>query len=176
MIASSEKFLSMPATAQNLYFHLKERTNPDGVVNNPDRVKRMVGCSEEDMEILISNKYITESNGKCLVKGVAKTTIKDTEAEELFEELWKLYPNKKGKSSVTKKTKLALLKCNKEELIRAVNRYADSVKTTDPKYIKHGSTFFNGAIYDYMDENYDTLPKKFDISRADSYSEEDTIL
>ena len=97
-------------------------------------------------------------------------------AEELFEELWKLYPNKKGKRAVSKKAKEELMQYDKEELIRAVNRYADSVKTTDPKYIKHGSTFFNGAIYDYMDENYDTLPKKFDISRTDSYSEEDTIL
>ena len=70
--------------------------------------------------------------------------------------IWKLYPNKKDKAKAYKYIKRILTKekITAEELERAVKRYAKEKENTDKQYIKHGSTFFNGAYIDYLDENY----------------------
>lgn len=57
-IADSDAFLEMPQTSQNLYFHLSMRADDDGFVNNPKRIQRMVGCSDDDMRILIGKSFI----------------------------------------------------------------------------------------------------------------------
>lgn len=71
-----------------------------------------------------------------------------------FEQLWKLYPNKKGKSIALKKYPSLRKKHTFEELRRAIERYAAESKGKDAKYIKYGSTFFNGGYEDYLDQNY----------------------
>ena len=40
--------------------------------------------------------------------------------EELFEKLWKLYPNKKGKSAVSTKAKKELEKAGEETVTKAI--------------------------------------------------------
>lgn len=57
-IIDSDAFLNMPASAQNLYFHLGMRADDDGVVNNPRSIMRLVGAHEDDMNILISRKFL----------------------------------------------------------------------------------------------------------------------
>lgn len=71
-----------------------------------------------------------------------------------IEEIWSLYPNKKGKTDAVKKIEKLLKTYSKEELIRAVERYKTEKKGVDMKYIKNGSTFFNSGYTDYLDENY----------------------
>ena len=57
-IIDSDAFLTMPASSQNLYFHLGMRADDDGVVNNPRTIMRLVGAHEDDMNILISKKFV----------------------------------------------------------------------------------------------------------------------
>lgn len=57
-IIDSDLFLDMPATTQMLYFHLAMRADDDGFINNPKRIMRMVGSSEDDMKILIAKQFI----------------------------------------------------------------------------------------------------------------------
>ena len=75
---------------------------------------------------------------------------------DVIDNIWKLYPNKKDKAKAYKYIKRILTKekISAEELERAVKRYAKEKENTDKQYIKHGSTFFNGAYIDYLDENY----------------------
>ena len=72
-----------------------------------------------------------------------------------FEIAWEAYPRKMGKSKVSDKQKEKLEEIGKEELLRAVNRYKDEVKGTDPRFIMYGSTFFNSRYVDYLDANYE---------------------
>jgi len=73
-----------------------------------------------------------------------------------FEKVWNLYPKKEGKSRIIKsKAKLKELYKLGDELIRAVERYANKVKNTDKQYIKQGSTFFTTDYIDYLDKNYE---------------------
>lgn len=96
---------------------------------------------------------------KDTVEGTSKNKSKrkeniNTSSSKDIEEVWSRYPNKKGKAKAVKQIAKLLKRINKDELIRAVQRYADEVKNTDKQYIKHGDTFFNGAIEDYLDNNY----------------------
>lgn len=71
-----------------------------------------------------------------------------------FEELWQLYPNKKGKATAKKKAVKLLEEISFTELKRAVERYAKETESKDKQYIKHGSTFFTSGYVDYLDDNY----------------------
>ena len=71
-----------------------------------------------------------------------------------FESLWVLYPNKKGKSSVSDKQKEKLYAIGFDEMKRAIERYSAENVNTDMQYWKYGSTFFNSGYIDYLDENY----------------------
>ena len=57
-IVDSDAFLDMPASAQALYFHLNMRADDDGFVNNPKRIQRYVGASEDDLKLLIVKRFI----------------------------------------------------------------------------------------------------------------------
>ena len=81
--------------------------------------------------------------------------MRKREAEELFEKIWKLYQNKKGKNQVSEAAKLRLLDVGYEELTRAIDRYeCELKKDADWRKRQNGSTFFNSGYVDYLDKNY----------------------
>jgi hypothetical protein len=57
-IIDSDIFLDMPLSAQALYFHLSMRADDDGFVDNPRKIRRMTGASDDDLKILIGKRYI----------------------------------------------------------------------------------------------------------------------
>lgn len=57
-VIDSDMFLDMPLSAQALYFHLSMRADDDGFVNNPKKIQRIVGASDDDCKILIAKKFI----------------------------------------------------------------------------------------------------------------------
>lgn len=57
-IVDSDAFLEMPMSTQCLYFHLNMRADDDGFVNNPKRIQRTIGASEDDLKILLAKRFI----------------------------------------------------------------------------------------------------------------------
>ncbi len=57
-IIDSDAFLDMPLSTQALYFHLNMRADDDGFVNNPKRIQRTIGASEDDLKLLIMKRFI----------------------------------------------------------------------------------------------------------------------
>lgn len=57
-IIDSDAFLDMPLSAQALYFHLSMRADDDGFVNNPKKIQRMIGATEDDYKLLIAKSFI----------------------------------------------------------------------------------------------------------------------
>ena len=57
-VVGTDRFLDMPLTTQALYFHLGMHADDDGFVSSPKTISRTVGCSSDDIKILISKKYI----------------------------------------------------------------------------------------------------------------------
>ena len=57
-IIDSDAFLDMPLSSQALYFHLSMRADDEGFVNNPKKIQRMIGASDDDMKVLFAKKFI----------------------------------------------------------------------------------------------------------------------
>lgn len=94
-----------------------------------------------------SNKQQMDTNKN--VKNV-KNNIYTSQCDEL----WQIYPNKKGKTQAYNKIPNLLEKYSFDEIKRCIERYSKEVEDKDKQYIKHGSTFFNTGYMDYLDENY----------------------
>ena len=57
-IVDSDAFLDMPLSSQALYFHLNMRADDDGFVNNPKKIQRMIGASEDDLKLLVAKRFV----------------------------------------------------------------------------------------------------------------------
>ena len=57
-IIDSDPFLDMPLSTQSLYFHLNMRADDDGFINNPKKIQRMIGASDDDLKILIGKRFV----------------------------------------------------------------------------------------------------------------------
>lgn len=60
-ITESTRFIKMPASSQNLYFHLGMKADDDGIVDAYP-IMRMIGATEDDLRVLISKKFVTVLN------------------------------------------------------------------------------------------------------------------
>lgn len=68
-IIDSDAFLDMPSSAQALYFHLSMRADDDGFINNPKKIQRMVGASDDDLKLLVLKSFIiTFDSGIVVIK------------------------------------------------------------------------------------------------------------
>lgn len=57
-IIDSDAFIDMSLSTQALYFHLSRRADDDGFINNPKKIQRMIGASDDDLKVLIIKKFI----------------------------------------------------------------------------------------------------------------------
>lgn len=203
-IIDSDAFLDMPLSTQALYFHLNMRADDDGFVNNPKRIQRTIGASEDDLKLLIAKRFVicfengvivikhwrmhntlrkdrynptqyqeelamldikenksyTEKNinNDLLIGSTSNIKVEDNNekkcAEKLFEKLWELYPEKKGKGQVSISKKITIYNVGEDEMLRAIQRYKDDLERDEWRRPQNGSTFFNNGYIDYLDKNY----------------------
>lgn len=102
-IIDSDEFLDMPLSTQALYFHLSMRADDDGFVDNPKKIQRTIGASDDDCRLLMMKKYILcfEGSGVIVIthwklhnyiqKDRYKATIYQDEFSLLTEQENKLY-------------------------------------------------------------------------------------
>ncbi|WP_346708919.1 hypothetical protein [Limosilactobacillus oris] len=57
-ITDTDVFLEMPATAQNLYFHLNMHADDDGFLGNAKTIQRMIGANEDDLKLLVAKSFL----------------------------------------------------------------------------------------------------------------------
>ena len=57
-ITESDAFLDMPSSTQMLYFHFFIFVDDDGFVNNPKKIQKMCGASDDDFKLLIVKSFI----------------------------------------------------------------------------------------------------------------------
>lgn len=57
-IIKSDTFLDMPATTQNLYFHMLLDADDDGFINAPKSIMRMIGAKDDDMKVLVAKQFV----------------------------------------------------------------------------------------------------------------------
>lgn len=57
-VVDTDLFLEMPATSQNLYFHLGMRADDDGFVSSPKKITKLVNCGNDDLNVLLARGFI----------------------------------------------------------------------------------------------------------------------
>ena len=79
----------------------------------------------------------------------------DARVRQFFDSLWQLYPKKKGKSAVSKKSQNELFAAGFDLVAGAIESYKAEIERlhTDEQYVMYGSTFFNGRWRDYVDDS-----------------------
>lgn len=93
-IVDSDAFLDMPLSTQCLYFHLNMRADDDGFVNNPKKIQRMIGASEDDLKILLAKRFLLGfESGVVVIKHwrmhnlLRKDRYNPTQYQEEYEQL-----------------------------------------------------------------------------------------
>ena len=118
--------------------------NKNVVINSISSDKNSISVGRNEQSIVEKSR---EEN---------KNIMCNADASALFEELWKLYPVKKGKGQISIAAKQRLLKVGHDEMIRAIDRYKSELeKDKDWRRPQNGSTFFNSGYVDYLDANYE---------------------
>lgn len=137
--------LDSEGTSKDTSKGTSEGTSEDSMNNNEKECIRNINNN--------INNTISPKMGK-------KRSIDTQNAKDLFERLWSMFPNKKGKAKVSDKTKLKLLEIGEEEMLRAIERYKIELDKDDWRKLQYGSTFFNSGYVDYLDENYEPSKQK----------------
>lgn len=106
-VIDSDAFLDMPLSAQAVYFHLCMRADDDGFVNNPKKIQRMIGGSEDDYKLLIAKQFLIPFDTGVIVikhwrlhntirKDMYKKTLCTQEAAMIEADGTKVYQIKEG--------------------------------------------------------------------------------
>lgn len=93
-IIDSDAFLDMPLSTQCLYFHLSMRADDDGFVNNPKKIQRVIGASDDDLKILLTKRFLLGfESGVVVIKHwrmhniLRKDRYNPTQYQEEYEQL-----------------------------------------------------------------------------------------
>ena len=120
--------------------------------------------NQENVNIFNENVNRNQTRKGKESKGKENNNMCKADALALFEQLWKMYPCKKGKGQVSDKDKTKLLEIGLEEMTRAINRYKSELeKDKEWRKPQNGSTFFHSGYIDYLDANFEeskTTPTK----------------
>lgn len=133
-----------------LYDNIANNTTNNIVDNIADNIANNIADDITNDTINKQNKtkHITSSN--------------DEELKKHFELIWQIYPNKKGKAKSEelffqwikgRKINKAIMQLTDKQMYLAVKKYKKECeeKESEIQFIKHGDTFFNKAILDYIE-------------------------
>ena len=140
----------LKATAKRQVVNLKKEYLLISVPENRSNVAiHSISGGIKTVSSVINSQSKSKSKSKSNKNNMCKA-----DALTLFEQLWKMYPVKKGKGQVSDAKKVELLKIGYDEMSRAIKRYQDGLKRDPWRKPQNGSTFFNSGYVDYLDENF----------------------
>lgn len=146
-INSTNKFTIITVNNYDLYQVINQEDNQQ-ITNKQPTNNQQITTIEE-----YKNINIKESITKVIPK---KSESSKNDIQKFFEDIWKLYPKKRGKGQVSDSKKKVLFEIGFDELSRAIERY--KAEHNEVQYMQNGSTFFTSGYVDYLDENYSKLP------------------
>lgn len=66
-VVNTDNFMSMPLSAQALYFHYSMNADDDGFVSNPIAIKRQINANDDDLSILVTRGFVIAFENKVIV-------------------------------------------------------------------------------------------------------------
>ena len=171
-IIDSDAFLDMPASAQLLYFHLSMRADDEGFLNNPKKIQRMIGASEDDLKLLVLKKFILHfDSGVVVIKHwlINNYIQNDRRKPTIFQKEKAMLGIKKNKAYTfnfddpdTKRL---------QETSETDTKRIQDVNSSDTKCIQHASSMYPTCIQDVSKVDTD---KKTDQVSQNSENRIDT--
>ena len=76
-VVGIDEFLTLPVSAQALYFHLGMRADGDGYVDTPNKVMELIGATEDDLNLLSRRAFVWHYGSGLLVGGVHTEEVSD---------------------------------------------------------------------------------------------------
>ena len=68
-IIDTDMFIQMPISARLLYYDFCMRADDDGFIDSPTKIMKMIGCTEDDLKILIAKNYLIPFKNKvCVIR------------------------------------------------------------------------------------------------------------
>lgn len=68
-IIDTDMFIQMPISARLLYYDFCMRADDDGFIDSPAKIMKMIGCTEDDLKILIAKNYLIPFKNKvCVIR------------------------------------------------------------------------------------------------------------
>lgn len=132
------------------------RITDNGLVDYQKKFSRVLLSNvKQDDAIVTSISEHPKFKGDAVSKALTSAQVakqREKEAEILFEELWKLYPRKRGKGQVNRSAKIRALEIGYDGFAAMIAAYQRDMIGHEEKYIMHGSTFFNSGYVDYLEE------------------------
>ena len=188
-IIDSDAFLDMPLSTQALYFHLNMRADDDGFINNPKRIQRTIGASDDDLKLLIAKRFvICFENGVIVIKHwrMHNTLRKDRYNPTQYQEQLALL-DVKDNNAYTEKTVATTWQPNGNHLATqySIDKYSidkisivedaesdDSEPSPKKKSVKHKYGEYNNVLL--TDDELDKLKSEYSdwkerIERLSSY-------
>lgn len=158
-IIDSDAFLDMPLSTQALYFHLAMRADDDGFINKPKMIMRMIGASQNELELLLAKRYLLSfDSGVVVIKHwrihnyIQKDRYKKTVYLEEFEKL----EIKENKSYTDKDLRVMNTECIHD----GYNMDTECVQNGDTGKVRLGKSKVSiGKIN--IGENEDKCPDKY---------------
>jgi len=150
-IIDSDAFLDMPLSAQALYFHLSMRADDEGFVNNPKRIQRVVGASDDDLRLLILKRFILAfESGVIVIKHWRiHNYIRNDRAKETLYQKEKNTLMLTKNNAYTEKKSIGLPDDYQTTPAREQNDGArDTQVSIDKVSVDKDSIYINGATYE----------------------------
>lgn len=161
-IIDTDWFMDMPASTQNLYFHLSMRADDDGFVASPKRIIKLIGATEDDYKILIAKKFVIPfESGVCVITDwrINNYLRNDRYTETIYkEERDSLVLDEKGKYSLGIPAVDPVLSISNSNTISNTNINKDRVIGEEKKQ-KHKYGEFKRVLL--TDEELEKLNKEF---------------
>lgn len=68
-VIDTDMFIQMPISARLLYYDFCMRADDDGFIDSPTKIMKMIGCTEDDLKILIAKNYLIPFKNKvCVIR------------------------------------------------------------------------------------------------------------
>lgn len=178
-ITESDAFLELPLSSQCLYFHLCMNADDDGFVNNPKRLIKMLGNTEDDMRLLLAKRFlIAFESGVIVVKHwrmhnlLRKDRYKETEYKD---EKKKLFLKDNNTYTLDSEQGKSLIESDEKSLKNEVatvwqpngNRLApqDSiVKYKEESMKEDKDNIYNNHAHACESETYESIMNDFEVS------------
>lgn len=161
-IIDTDWFMDMPASTQNLYFHLSMRADDDGFVSSPRRIIKLIGATDDDYKILIAKKFIIPfDSGVCVITDwrINNYLRNDRYTETVYkEEKSTLIEDENGKYELGIPS-VDLVYSNSNSIS---NNKEDKHKYGEYGWIKLTDTQYNKLCEDYSRDYIDFAIKKID--------------